>query len=95
MKNEGWLRGVCSLFGCKPISMRLLFPVPESLTGQSMYHTVRTDEHRPWRQQLLLVNQGNVFLSVSFLLPSNSSSVETVWECNYISFVRQTSSPVA
>lgn len=77
MNNEarvGIARGVCfSRFDCKPISVCHPLPVPGSLAGQNMHHTVRTDEHRAWRQQLLQVNQGNIFLSVLFLLSFNNS----------------------
>lgn len=63
------------LFGCKPISVRRPFPVPGSLMGANRRHAVRTDEHRACRQQLLQVNQGNVFLfSISVLLYFISTS---------------------
>lgn len=72
-------------------------PVPGSLTGANRHHTVRTDEHRAWRQQLLQVNRGNVFFPF-FPSPSsfafNSSSVQTVTDCNYIPVVGETSSHV-
>lgn len=70
-------------------------PVPGTLSGANRHHTVRTDEHKAWRQQLLQVNRGNVFLffSVSFLLLF-SSSVQTVTDCDYIPVVGETSSHV-
>lgn len=70
-------------------------PVPGTLSGANRHHTVRTDEHKAWRQQLLQVNRGNVFLffSVSFLLLF-SSSVQTVTGCDYIPVVGETSSHV-
>lgn len=70
-------------------------PVPGTLSGANRHHTVRTDEHKAWRQQLLQVNRGNVFLffSVSFLLLF-SSSVKTVTDCDYIPVVGETSSHV-
>lgn len=47
MKNEVTVRGVCSpLFGCKPIRVRRPLPLPGSLLGANMHHTVRTDERR-------------------------------------------------
>lgn len=48
--------------------MRRPLPEPGSLTGANRHHTVRTDEHRAWRRQLLQVNQGNRFLLLLFFL---------------------------
>lgn len=51
--QKGSLSSYFSLFDCKPISVRSPLPVPGSLTGANTHHAVRTDEHRPWQQQLL------------------------------------------
>lgn len=63
----------------------------------SKYASVRTEEHGAWRQQMLLVNQGNdclFFLSTSSFFNTSFPLLKTIMDCNHIPVVVETSSHV-